>query len=252
MTFDVVGTSYNRFMGRYSEPLADRHVDWLSPQPGQRALDVGCGPGALTARLVDALGAGAVSAIDPSEPFVAAARDRLPDVDVRQAPAERIPFDDNTFDHTAAQLVLHFTKDPVVALTEMARVTRQGGWVSATVWDFADHRAPPSPFWRAVRRLDPSAVAEDHLAGARDGDLARYAVAAGLDDVEPMELGVTVHHPTFEQWWEPYTLGVGPAGDYVARLDYAARQELRDTCRSILPEAPFDVTAVAWAVRGRA
>ena len=239
-------------MGRFSEPLADRHLDWISPEPGQTALDVGCGPGALTQRLADTLGTSAVKAIDPSEPFVAAARERLPDVDVQLAPAERIPFDDNTFDHTTAQLVLHFTKDPVAALAEMARVTRHDGWVSASVWDFADGRAPLSIFWRAVATLDRAAVDEATLPGARDGDLVRYAVAAGLDDVQPMELAVRSHYSTFDEWWEPYTFGVGPAGDYVASLDEPQRQRLRDTCRSLLPEAPFEIHAVAWAVRGRA
>jgi SAM-dependent methyltransferase len=239
-------------MGRYSEPLAKKFADWAGVRPGQTALDVGCGPGALTAVLVDRLGVDSVAAIDPSPPFVEAIRNRLPGLDVRQGGAESMPYDDSQFDHALAQLVVHFMKNAGAGLTEMARVTKPGGVVSACVWDLADDRGPISPFWRAARQLNGRVVDESQLAGVNDGDLMRLAVAAGLDDVEPMELSVTVRYPTFDIWWEPYTLGVGPAGDYVASLDDARRTALRNQCRSVLPEAPFEITAVAWAVRGRA
>ncbi len=252
MAFDVKGAAYNRFMGRYSEPLADRHVAWLGLQPGQRALDVGCGPGALTRRLAEALGPAAVAAVDPSEQFVDAARERLPEVDIRIASAERLPFPDGVFDHVTAQLVVHFMSDPIAGLAEMARVARVGGWVSASTWDLAGGRAPLSPLWQAARTLDSQATDESGLPGARERDLARLATAAGLTDIDETELVVTVGHPTFEDWWEPFTFGVGPSGDYVRSLDEARRLELREACRAVLPPAPFELTSVAWAVRGRA
>ena len=129
VSFDVDGEAYDRFMGRYSRPLAARFADWLGPRPGQRVLDVGCGPGALTEHLVALVGAAQVAAIDPSEPFVVACRSRHPGVDVRLGAAETCPFDDDTFDVTAACLVVHFMSDPVAGLAEMKRVTRTGGWV---------------------------------------------------------------------------------------------------------------------------
>ena len=119
MTFVVSADAYARFMGRFSSPLAGRFLDLLAPRPGQRALDVGCGPGALTAPLVDLLGVDAVAAVDPSAPFVAAARERLPGVDVRTAGAEELPFADGTFDLTLAQLVVQFMTDPVAGLREV-------------------------------------------------------------------------------------------------------------------------------------
>jgi hypothetical protein len=61
---------------------------------------------------------------------------------------------------------------------------------------------------------------------------------------------VTVEHPTFEEWWEPFTLGVGPAGSYVTSLDPERQAQLREVLREELPAAPFAVTARAWAARG--
>jgi SAM-dependent methyltransferase len=251
MAFDVTAEAYGRFMGRFSEPLAGQLADLagVAAGSGQQVLDVGCGPGALTAELVDRLGAGAIAAVDPSTPFVAAARDRLPAVDVRRAAAEELPYPDDTFDTALAQLVVHFMADPVAGLREMARVTRPGGVVAACVWDFAGERAPLTTFWRAVGQLDAAAADESGLGGARAGHLAELAVAAGLVDVEPAELTVRIAYPTFDDWWEPYTLGVGPAGDHVAGLDAAGREALRARCADLLPPAPIDVEATAWAVR---
>ena len=252
MTFDVTADAYARFMGRFSAPLAERFVDLLAPRPGQRALDVGCGPGALTAPLVGLLGVDAVAAVDPSESFVAFVRERLPGLDVRTAAAERLPFDDDGFDLALAQLVVHFMADPVAGLREMARVTRPGGTVAASVWDHAGGGGPLATFWQAVLEIDPGALDESGLAGAREGHLAALFDEAGLHEVEPGTLAVRVRFADFEDWWQPYTLGVGPAGAYVAGLDAARRAELRSRCAERLPEGPFELEAAAWCVRGRA
>ena len=135
MTFDVTAAAYAAFMGRWSQPLALGFADLAGVRGGQRALDVGCGPGALTEQLVARLGSAAVAAIDPSASFVAATRERFPDVDARSGSAEELPFADDAFDLALAQLVVHFMADPVRGLAEMARVTRPGGLVAACVWD---------------------------------------------------------------------------------------------------------------------
>ena len=251
MSFAVAADAYDRFMGRYSVPLGPRLADFAGVSAGQRVVDVGCGPGALTSELVLRLGPDAVAAVDPSEPFVAAARERHPGVDVRQAPAEELPFADDTFDAALAQLVVHFMADPVRGLREMARVTRPDGVVAACVWDHAGGRGPLSVLWSAAHELDQDVVDESRLAGAREGHLTELFRAAGIRDVEETILSVDVEHPSFEEWWEPYTLGVGPAGAHVNGLDSAARDELRERCRAKLPEAPFVVPAAAWAARGR-
>jgi SAM-dependent methyltransferase len=252
MTFNVTADSYDRFMGRFSEPLAARFVERAEVQPGQRALDVGCGPGALTTQLVDRLGVDAVAAVDPSEPFVAALRARLPGVDVRSAVAEDLPFPDHSFDLVLAQLVVHFMADPVSGLAEMARVARPGGVVAACVWDHAGGNGPLATFWRAVHDLDPQARDESGLAGVREGHLAELCEAARLRDIQPTSLTVTVPFATFDDWWAPFTLGVGPAGAYVAQLDEAQRSDLRARCARLLPPSPFTITASAWCARARA
>ena len=250
MSFDVAAEAYDRFMGRYSRLLAPRFADFAGVSAGARALDVGCGPGVLTAELVRRLGAGAVAAVDPSEPFVEAARARHPGVEVDQASAEALPFEADAFDVTLAQLVVHFMADPVAGLAEMGRVTRSGGVVAACVWDFAGGAAPLSLFWEVVRELDPGATDESRLAGARQGHLTELLADAGLREIEETSLMIERGHASFEEWWEPYTAGVGPAGSYVKALGRERQNELRDRCRARLPDGPFSLVSRAWAARG--
>jgi len=250
MSFDVAADSYARFMGRYSEPLAVEFADSLSVQAGLTAVDVGCGPGALTAELVRRLGTDAVSAVDPSESFVEAARERLPGVDIRLGSAESLPFESDSVDLALAQLVVHFMSDPVRGISEMARVTKPGGRVAANVWDHAGEKGPLSTYWKAARDLDPGVRDESGLAGAREGHLAELFGTAGLADVESFPVTVRVSYPDFDTWWQPFTLGVGPAGDYVARLDDAGREALRARCMELLSDGPFEIAAVAWTAVG--
>ena len=252
MTFEVAGEAYDRFMGRYSRPLAARFADWLEVAAGQRAIDVGCGPGALTGVLVDRLGADHVAAVDPSIPFVESCRERHPGVDVRLGMAEALPHDDDTFDVAAACLVVHFMTDPVAGVGEMARVSKAGSWVGATVWDLAGSRAPMWPVWSALAEVTPASGDESTLPGASEGGLVRILEDAGLRDVEGVELAVTVTHPSFEEWWEPYLHGVGPIGQTVAGLGAERRKRMQEILRERLGEGPFDLTAVAYAARGRA
>jgi SAM-dependent methyltransferase len=252
MSFAVSASAYDRFMGRYSGRLAPQLADLAGVTDGQRALDVGCGPGALTSELVARLGSAAVTAVDPSESFVAAARERHPGVDVFQATAEDLPFEPNEFDVALAQLVVHFMSDPVAGLREMARVTRDDGVVAACVWDHGGGQGPLSVFWSAAHELDSTIEDESGLPGTREGQLAELCRAAGLREIDEAVLSISVEHPTFEDWWQPFTLGVGPAGAYVARLDAGGQARLRDRCRALLPDEPFVLTARAWATRALA
>ena len=249
MSFDVTADAYGRFMGRYSERLAVGFADVAGCSAGQRALDVGCGPGALTAELVTRLGPAAVSAVDPSPTFVAAARARFPEVDVRSGTAEYLPFPPAAFDVTLAQLVVHFMSDPAAGLREMGRVTRPGGVVAACVWDHAQGSGPLTTFWRAVRDVDPSAHDEADLPGVHEGDLVRLCEDAGLTGIEATTVTVAASFADFADWWEPFTLGVGPAGAYVAQLDATQRQALRRRCGELLPRTGIVISARAWAVR---
>lgn len=244
--------SYARFMGRFSEPLAPLFAD-LVDVPEGRLLDVGCGPGVLTAELVDRYGADRVDAIDPTPGFVAAARARLPDVDVRQGTAEQLPYADDSYAAAFAQLVVHFMKEPVRGLAEMARVTRPGGPVAACVWDHGGSRGPLSLFWGAATQLDPTARREaDASAGSTAGDLERLMGEAGLVDVRGSELSVTIQLSSFEDWWAPYEEPAGSVGDYLATKTPEHVAELRELCRSRLPDGPFGITAWTWTAVGTA
>jgi SAM-dependent methyltransferase len=253
VSFFVAADAYDRFMGRYSAPLAPTFARFAGVETGYQVLDVGSGPGALTTELVAQLGSSSVTAVDPSEPFVAAARERHPGVRVEQAPAEALPFEDDAFDASLAQLVVHFMADPVAGLREMARVTRPQGVVAACVWDHASGgQGPLTAYWAAVHDLDPEIPDESGLAGARQGELGELFEAAGVREIDEEPIEVRAEHPTFEDWWEPFELGVGPAGAFVAGLEPERRAELRELCRKRLPTPPFVLNARAWAARGRA
>jgi SAM-dependent methyltransferase len=248
--FQVAADAYDRFMGRYSVPLAAPFADFAGIEPGWRVVDVGSGPGALTTELVRRLGSANVTAADPSEPLLEAARERHPGIRVRSAPAEELPFEDDEFDAALAQLVVHLMSDSMAGLREMARVTRPGGVVAACVWDHAGDQGPLHTFWEAARELDRDVSDEAHLPGAGQGQLGQLFEEIGLRDVEEGALTVAVEHPSFDAWWEPFTLGVGPAGSYTTSLDAKRQSELRERCRARLPAAPFAQSSVAWAARG--
>jgi SAM-dependent methyltransferase len=243
--------SYTRFMGRFSEPLAPLFADVLRDLDG-RLLDVGCGPGVLTAELVRRYGAERVDAIDPAPGFVAAARDRCPGVDVRQGSAEELPYADDAYGASYAQLVVHFMKDPVRGLAEMARVTRPGGLVAACVWDHGGGRGPLSLFWDVARELDPAARrSADASPGSHDGDLERLMTEAGLDVATHGQLSVTIGLASFEDWWAPYEEPAGSVGDYLATRTPEQVAEVREGCRARLPDGPFELTAWTWTAVGR-
>lgn len=250
MSFTVAAESYDRFMGRFSIPLAVRFAEWVLPLEASDALDVGCGPGALTTVLVDRLGADHVSAVDPSEQFVRAALSRLPGVDVRSATAEDLPFPDNAFDVALAALVVHFMTDPLAGVREMMRVTRPGGVVAACVWDLAGSRAPQSLFFLAMREATGTGQDEMDRVGAGAGQIEDLLRTAGCSSVSGTELTVVVPHASFEEWWDPFTLGVGPPGQQLSALDERDRTRVRDAARAMVPATSFSSEVTAWAAQG--
>ena len=252
MSFDVAAERYDAFMGRWSRLLAPAFADLAGVATSTRVLDVGCGTGMLTAELVRRAGAACVAAADPSPPFVEAMRHRFPDVEVAQAPAERLPFENGRFDAALAQLVVHFMPDPVKGLGEMRRVTREGGVVAACVWDFGGGRGPLGPFWDVARRLRPDVDDESERPGTHEGELPGLFAAAGLAGVTGTALDVALDLPGFDAWWEAFTYGVGPAGQLVASLDEDERARLRQGCLERVSEGPFQLTARAWAACGEA
>ena len=252
-TFRVSGESYDRFMGRYSAPLAAAFADVLDIAAGQDVLDVGCGPGALTAELVRRLGAEHVTALDPSESFVEECRRRHPDVDVRLGRAEKLPYPDGSFDAALAQLVLHFVSDPEAAAGETKRVVRSGGLVAASVWDFTEGMRMLRVFWDAARAVQPTAPDEQRRRFTREGEIADLFRAAGLADVTGGALDLGVRYEDFDDLWAPFLTATGPAGAFVASLDDESRARLREEMRERLgsPDGSFTLTARAWYATGR-
>jgi SAM-dependent methyltransferase len=249
VTFDVAADAYASFMGRYAAPLAPQFVDLAGIRSGHRALDVGCGPGTVTGVLVDRLGADHVSAVDPSPSFVDAARERFPEVEVREGVAEDLPFGDASFDVAVSQLVVPFMDDPLQGMSEMRRVVRPGGSVAAAAWD--SERGPVARFWWAADELDPGAAHTMDLPGSREGQLAGLMTAAGLEVTEATTLTVRVEVPTFEEWWAPFGFGIGPAGEYFATLSSEQQAALRARCAELLPDEPIEITGVARATTAR-
>ena len=253
MTFSGPAGAYDRYMGRYSRPLAPLLADFAGVQPGQRVLDVGCGPGALTAELVSRLGVQRVAATDPAEGFAAACAERLPGVDVQTAPAERLPWPSGAFGAVLSQLVVSFLSDAHAGVGEMRRVARRGGVVAACTWDYRGEMRMLRTFWDAALSLDPAVPDEARVLRYTDADSLRELWRrTGLGDVVTAELVVAVDYDDYEDFWQPFLTGTGPAGAYCVSLEDAHRGALRDEVFQRLgaPAGPFTLTARAWAVRG--
>jgi len=239
-------------MGRYSRELAPRLVAFAGVADGMRALDVGCGSGLLTSTLAERLGAANVAAADPSESLLDACAARVPGADVRRAPAEELPWPDASFDVVLSQLVLNFVADADAAVAEMGRVAAPGGILASCTWDYAGGMRMLRTFWDAATELDPTAPAESNMRYRTEEELASLWERGGLGDIETGPLEVEVAYDSFDEFWEPFTLGVGPAGAYYASRDEAAREALREGCFSRLgaPAGAFSLGARAFAVRG--
>lgn len=250
-TFHTNGAAYDGFMGRYSNSLAPAFAEHLGVAPGGRALDVGCGPGALTAVLAARLGPSAVSACDPSPAFVAECSARNRGVDVRSGRAESIPFPEAHVDIVAAQLVLHFVTDPLAAAHEFRRVARPGGIVGACVWDFANGMEMLRAFWDAALEVDPDAPDEARtLRFGLPGEIAELFAEAGFAEIEETTLEVRSDYRDLDELWAGFESGIGPAGAFTTSLDAERRAELRRALSSRLgrPSAGFNLAARARTV----
>lgn len=253
-TFASSGVAYDGFMGRYSKPLAMLFSDFAEVKHGQRALDVGCGPGALTEVLMERLGADAVLACDPSEPFVKACAALCPGVDVRLGRAEAVPFSESCVDVGLSQLVLHFMSDPSGAVAELRRVVRPGGTIAACVWDFEKEMEMLRHFWDAALSVDAAAPDEARfLKFGREGDISELFTRSGLEDVVESTLLVEVGYEDFDELWAGFMAGIGPAGSYCLALGDEQREALRldlfRRCDS--PAGRFSLNALARCAKGR-
>jgi SAM-dependent methyltransferase len=245
--FATPAEHYDRFMGRYTVPLARALADEVGVREGMRVLDVGCGPGGLTSELADRVGAENVAAIDPAEQFVTACLEHNPGADVRRGVAEELPWEDDTFDASLSCLVIAFMRDADAGLRQMARVTKPGGRVGVCMWDIAGGGMTMlRMFWSAIKAVKPDIEDEQRRAGTSEGDIAERLNRAGLHDVAGGALEVSVDYSDFEDFWEPLTLAVGPAGQAFAKLDDEEKAVVREAIRGELPDGPFTLDARSW------
>lgn len=255
-TFYVPADAYDRHIGRYGSQLASALLEFAGVEGGMRALDVGCGPGALTAVLVERLGPANVSGADPSRPFAEACRARQPGVEVVVATAESLPFADEAFDAALSQLVVNFMDDPEAGLGEMVRVTRSGGVVASCVWDYGGEMTLLRAFWDAAREIDPErgAAADEGviMAWCGEGELGELWRAAGLRGVRFGPLVVRASYANFDDLWSPLARGAGPSSAFCRSLGEDRQAALRDACRRRLGvgDEAFELSARAWAASG--
>jgi SAM-dependent methyltransferase len=255
-TFRASAEAYERHVGRYGVSLAAELIAFSKIEAGMRALDVGCGTGALTAALGERLGMDRVCGADPSEEFARACRARLPEVEVVVAGAESLPFPDEAFDAALSQLVVNFIGDAEAGVREMARVTRPGGIVASAVWDYGGEMTLLRAFWDAAREVDPQGAANSDegvvMRWCREGELGELWHSAGLEDVRLGALVAPAAYADFEDLWAPFPTGVAPSGAFCKSLDAQDRRALHDAYRRRLAvgDEPFELTARAWAVAG--
>jgi SAM-dependent methyltransferase len=250
--FFTNAAAYQRFMGRYSDRLAPTFADAAGVARGDRVIDVGCGSGALANVLADLVGAENVAGVDPSEPFVAEARVRVPEADLRVGPAESLPFDDETFDVALSQLVFAFVEDPARAVSEMRRVTRPGGRVAACVWDMTGGMTLLRSYWGAAREAGTTMTDETERFGGHPGQLVALWRDAGLRDVVDEPLTVSADYPDFDELWQALLGGSGPVGAHASSLDEEEGAAVAAALHRRLgsPEGAFSLTARAWCAIG--
>lgn len=249
--FDVAADDYDRFMGRFSAPLAHEFARFAGVRPVMSVLDVGCGTGMLSTVLAGIVGAADVAAIDPQELFVTATRSRVPGADVRRGVAEDLPWPDGSFDAALSQLVVAFMADAPTGIREMSRVVRDGGLVAYAMWD-RDELAVGALFEAAANAVGLATPRETiellTVAGVR-----KLADTAGLTEVDMDTITVSSAYDDFEDLWATYALQVGPLGSHYRALEEAQRQAIRTELRHLLgdPAGQVELTAKAVVVAGR-
>jgi SAM-dependent methyltransferase len=246
--------AYEPFMGRWSRRLAPLFVEFAGVQDGESVLDIGSGPGARV-RDPEARPRASPASIRPRTTCQRPDSGQRGGASASSSATRALDFSDGTFDRAVSLLALNFVPDPAQALAEQIRVTRPGGLVPLPSGTTARHADAACVLGRGRRRRSAAdARDERHLPLCRHSQLSVVAVAGML----AVASGHPIEQPfaSFEDYWNPFLAGQGPAGAYVASLSPAARTGLSDRLRRRLTGehgnagGPFVKTARAWAVKG--
>jgi ubiquinone/menaquinone biosynthesis C-methylase UbiE len=255
--------AYELWMGRWSRRLAPMFVTFAGLAREARLLDVGSGAGALSVTLLEGVPGATVIGIEPSEAYVSYARETISDERLRfeVGDAQDIPFDDDSFDAALSLLILQELSDAPQALAEMRRVTRPGGPVAASQWDFAKGMPMLALFWDTVQEVVASEAARRAAADCMDVDYPDETALrslwrnAGLVEVEAERHGIEMAFASFEDYWTPFLSNVTPTSSYIGELEAGQAAEIESRLREKLigeaPDRSFNLRAHAWAVRGK-
>jgi SAM-dependent methyltransferase len=254
----AIGEAYEPYVGRWSRLVAREFLAWLAVPPAKQWLDIGCGTGAISQIILDVASPNQVTGIDPSEAYVAFARDQVVDarVSFMVGDAQALPYESAQFDIVVSGLVLNFVPDPDLAVSEMQRVVRPGGIVAAYVWDYTDQMQLMRYFWDAAVKIDPAAFELDEgqrFQMCQPESLTKLFHAAKLNYIEVRAIDVPTDFSDFDDYWKPFLGGQGPAPMYAMTLSEDRRVALREEIRANLPidrNGSIHLIARAWAIRG--
>lgn len=252
------GGAYEPYVGRWSRLVAREFVEWLAIPPAASWLDVGCGTGALTETILRCASPSQVHGIDPSEGYLALAREQVRDPRVRfdVGDARHLSVESAQHDAVVSALVLNFIPDLPAGMAEMARVARPGGIVAGYIWDYAGKMELMRYFWDAAVALKPDDLERDEgrrFPICKPGPLKELFEGAGLKNVEVRSIDVSTPFRDFDDYWTPFLGGQFPAPDYAMSLNEEARTALRERIRAHLPiaaDGSIPLIARAWAARG--
>lgn len=254
----ATGDSYEPYVGRWSRVVAKEFIGWLDVPPQSKWLDVGCGTGALSQTILATANPVKVKGVDRSDGFVQYTRTKVDDerAEFDVGDAQELPVQDNSFDAAASGLVLNFVPQPEKMISEMKRAVRESGIVAIYVWDYAGKMQLLRYFWDAAQALDPAAAELDEgprFPVCNPDALKDLFQGAGLNNIETRPIDIATHFKDFDDYWNPFLGGQGPAPGYVMSLSEENRSQLRERIRASLPFAAdglIPLVARAWAVKG--
>lgn len=252
------GDSYERYVGRWSRPVAQEFIRWLAIAENREWLDVGCGTGALSQTIIEYAIPKKVKGIDRSEGYVEFTRSQIndPRAGFEVGDAQGLPVESGMYDVAVSGLVLNFVPQPNQMVAEMSRAVREHGTVALYVWDYAGMMQLMRHFWNAAAALDPAAHALDEgrrFSICSPGPLTDLFQNAGLSGVEVWPIDVSTHFKDFDDYWSPFLGGQGPAPGYAMSISEEQRARLRERIYNSLPfalDGSIPLVARAWAVKG--